>query len=72
MDRKKNSIRKKIWLVFLYTVLILGAVTSLLPFIWMLSGSLKTNNELFAWPIDGSPIRFIGRISKRSYRRSLL
>ena len=58
MDRKKNSIRKKIWLVFLYTVLILGAVTSLLPFIWMLSGSLKTNNELFAWPIDWIPNTF--------------
>lgn len=56
MDRKKElHTRKTLWQVFLYGALILGAVTSLLPFIWMLSGSLKSNNELFAWPIQWIP-----------------
>ncbi|MBS4986928.1 MAG: carbohydrate ABC transporter permease [Hungatella hathewayi] len=41
--------------MFLYAALALGAVTSLLPFLWMLSGSLKSNNELFAWPIQWIP-----------------
>lgn len=57
MEKKKELKPKKIlWETFLYAVLILGAVTSLLPFIWMLSGSLKTNNELFAWPIQWIPV----------------
>lgn len=49
------KLKKTLWNTLLYFVLILGMVTSLLPFIWMLSGSLKTNNELFAWPIVWIP-----------------
>lgn len=46
------------WAAFLYAVLILGAITSLLPFLWMISGSFKANNELFAWPINWIPKTF--------------
>lgn len=53
--RKQMKLKKTLWNTLLYFVLILGMVTSLLPFIWMLSGSLKTNNELFAWPIVWIP-----------------
>lgn len=54
-DKKQRDLKKTLWNILLYSVLILGMVTSLLPFIWMLSGSLKTNNELFAWPIVWIP-----------------
>lgn len=53
--KKQRKLRKILWSTLLYFVLILGMVTSLLPFIWMLSGSLKTNNELFAWPVVWIP-----------------
>lgn len=53
--RKQMKLKKTLWNTLLYFVLLLGMVTSLLPFIWMLSGSLKTNNELFAWPIVWIP-----------------
>lgn len=52
---KQRKMKKALWNTLLYFVLILGMITSLLPFIWMLSGSLKTNNELFAWPIIWIP-----------------
>ena len=56
MERKRELKPKKVlWEMFLYAALALGAVTSLLPFLWMLSGSLKSNNELFAWPIQWIP-----------------
>ena len=56
MEHKNHrKLKKTLWNTLLYFVLILGMVTSLLPFIWMLSGSLKTNNELFAWPIVWVP-----------------
>ncbi|MEW4413651.1 carbohydrate ABC transporter permease [Clostridium sp. AN503] len=53
--KNQRKLKKTLWNTLLYFVLILGMVTSLLPFIWMLSGSLKTNNELFAWPIVWIP-----------------
>lgn len=55
MNKNKVKLTKIIWSVFLYSALILGAFTSLLPFLWMISGALKTNNELFAWPIRWIP-----------------
>ena len=56
MERKRELKPKKVlWEMFLDAALALGAVTSLLPFLWMLSGSLKSNNELFAWPIQWIP-----------------
>ncbi|MDO4331972.1 MAG: carbohydrate ABC transporter permease [Eubacteriales bacterium] len=41
--------------IFLYLVIVAGALTSLLPFLWMLSGSLKLDNELYEWPIRWIP-----------------
>jgi multiple sugar transport system permease protein len=39
----------------LYIILLLGIVIVILPFLWMLSASLKSNNEVFAFPIQWVP-----------------
>lgn len=41
--------------VILYVVLILLAFTMLLPFVWMLSASLKLNKDVFTFPIQWIP-----------------
>ncbi len=38
------------WGVPLHIILILGAFLMLLPFVWMLSTSLKPPDEVIAWP----------------------
>lgn len=38
-----------------YAILILSSVTMLLPFVWMLSASLKTNIAVFEFPIQWIP-----------------
>jgi len=40
------NIRKGLYRLFLHSVLILGAVFSVLPFLWMVSTSLKTTEEV--------------------------
>lgn len=49
---EKRSLSSKI---ILYIVLILLTFITLLPLIWMLSASLKTNNEVFSIPIKWLP-----------------
>ena len=44
--RRKSSMSK----VLAYTLLTLGALIMLVPFLWMLSTSLKDQAQLFAWP----------------------
>lgn len=44
-DRKNRSI-----LITIYILLILGAVTQIFPFLWMLSSSLKDNVEIYKLP----------------------
>jgi multiple sugar transport system permease protein len=39
------------WQVALYVVLIIMAVVTLFPFIWMFVTALKTSSDVFAWPI---------------------
>jgi multiple sugar transport system permease protein len=41
--------------IALYTVLILASLVLLLPFYWMVMSSLKTNNEIFTFPIRWWP-----------------
>ncbi|SFL64602.1 carbohydrate ABC transporter permease [Halanaerobium salsuginis] len=43
---KENKLEKTI----IYIVLIIGGLTMVLPFIWMLSTSLKSLNEVFSFP----------------------
>lgn len=46
-----NTKRKRLLLkIVAHTVLILGSLTMLIPFIWMLSSSLKTLGEVFQFP----------------------
>ncbi|MCD6052608.1 MAG: N-Acetyl-D-glucosamine transport system, permease protein 2 [Verrucomicrobia bacterium] len=40
-----KAVRVTIWLL-----VVLGAVSMLIPFLWMVSTSLKTDSEAFAWP----------------------
>lgn len=39
----------------LYAILIFTAVTMLIPFVWMLSASLKLNQDVFTFPIEWIP-----------------
>jgi len=38
-----------------YVLLILGAAAMIMPFLWMLSSSLKPGNQVFSYPIDWIP-----------------
>ena len=44
--------------ILLYVVLIALAVFTLIPFVWMLSSSLKLDREVFAYPIKWIPETF--------------
>ena len=46
---------KKIQISFSYIILILCATSMLLPFLWMLSTSFMTNEEIFSYPIKFFP-----------------
>lgn len=48
--RKDNPVMKVIGRVLLYTVLIAMALFTLIPFVWMLSSSLKLDQEVFQYP----------------------
>lgn len=52
---KKSSIAGK---VIIYALLILLAFTMLVPFVWMLSASLKLNKDVFAFPMKWIPETF--------------
>lgn len=41
--------------IIAYTLLLLGSLVMVLPFIWMLSASLKTNVQVFEYPINWIP-----------------
>lgn len=56
--RKDNPILKVIGRVLLYTVLIAMALFTLIPFVWMLSSSLKLDQEVFQYPIRWIPETF--------------
>ncbi|MCD7733616.1 MAG: carbohydrate ABC transporter permease [Clostridiales bacterium] len=44
-----------IMMVVIYLILILVAVIMLIPFVWMLSASLKLNKDVFSFPIEWIP-----------------
>lgn len=52
---KVQSINYKISRVILYTVLIILAALMLVPFVWMLSASLKLDKDVFIFPIQWIP-----------------
>jgi multiple sugar transport system permease protein len=50
-----SIIKKKLSKVFLHILLILGSFLMLLPFFWMISTSLKIENDIFSIPIKFFP-----------------
>ena len=58
MKEKKLSNKKTnhaITMVIIYAVLILITAAMLIPFIWMLSASVKINKDVFSFPIEWIP-----------------
>ena len=51
--RKKERITINRLIIFIFLTLL--ALTTLIPFIWMLSASFKTNNDVFSVPIQWIP-----------------
>ncbi|MCD8340965.1 MAG: carbohydrate ABC transporter permease [Clostridiales bacterium] len=47
--------RHNVSMVIIYVLLILIAAVMLVPFVWMLSASLKLNKDVFAFPIEWIP-----------------
>lgn len=60
MISKSASRNRRIAKVFIYAVLILITVIMLIPFLWMLSASIKSNTEVFQM----TPFRWIPEVPK--------
>lgn len=56
--RKDNPAMKLIGKILLYVVLIALAIFTLVPFVWMISSSLKLDREVFTWPMRWIPETF--------------
>lgn len=52
---KLKSSRVNMERVITYIALILLAILTVIPFLWMLSASLKLNKDVFAWPMEWIP-----------------
>ncbi|MBE5815538.1 MAG: carbohydrate ABC transporter permease [Clostridiales bacterium] len=53
--RKDNPLLNMVGKVLLYVVLIAVALFTLIPFVWMISSSLKLDREVFVYPIRWIP-----------------
>lgn len=47
---KVNRPKLTVWRVFIWVVLVVGAVIMLMPFVWMISSSLKAEQQVFQYP----------------------
>lgn len=56
--RQDNKVLQKVGHVVLYVVLIALAIFTLIPFVWMLSASLKLDREVFEYPMKWIPETF--------------
>ncbi|MDH6363960.1 multiple sugar transport system permease protein [Enterococcus sp. PF1-24] len=52
---KANKEKLSVGTIFLIAILILLSLVTLVPFIWMLSASFKTNNDVFSIPLQWIP-----------------
>lgn len=57
--KKKNIGRFSLSKTAAYILLAIGALVMIIPFVWMLSTSLKDQQQLFAWPPSWLPNPFI-------------
>ncbi len=53
--RRAKKVRRIIYMLVIYGIAIPGAIMFLLPFLWMLSASLKASNEIFIFPPQWIP-----------------
>ena len=56
--RQDNPLLRLIGKVILYAVLIGVSIFTLIPFVWMISSSLKLDREVFSYPIKWIPETF--------------
>ena len=54
-----NTLRKRVFTPVIILVLVLIAIAMLFPFVWMLLGSFKPKDELFAVPMSLLPTRWM-------------
>jgi multiple sugar transport system permease protein len=57
--KKKNTGRFSLSKTAAYILLTVGALVMIIPFVWMLSTSLKDQQQLFAWPPSWLPNPFV-------------
>lgn len=57
--KKKNTGRFSLSKTAAYLLLTIGALVMIIPFVWMLSTSLKDQQQLFAWPPSWLPNPFV-------------
>ncbi len=57
----KNILKKS----FIYIILVLGCIITLLPFLWMISTSLKPFNEIFLMPPKLIPSKIMWKIMEK-------
>ena len=54
-QNKRAKIKKKVFQILTHAVLILCSISMLIPFLWMISSSLKDVQELYAIPPYWNP-----------------
>lgn len=52
---KKKSVNRSIFETFVYLILVTFSVIFMIPFVWLLSSSLKTNTDVFTFPPQWIP-----------------
>ena len=53
------SVRKKVWRIFIYTILIAGAAIALFPFVWLVRSSFMEMSQIFVIPPEWIPRPFV-------------
>jgi ABC-type glycerol-3-phosphate transport system permease component len=62
--RLAQSVRNSVRTVLLYAIVLIGAALTLIPFLWMISTSLKTREQLYVFPPEWIP----NPVDLQSYR----
>lgn len=58
MNKKKVSTGSVVYTILKYAVVLVLTISMLIPFIWMISASFKTNLQIFTFPIKWIPEEF--------------
>lgn len=62
--------RGGLWRIFTWVVLLMGAVVMILPFVWLVSSSLKLETQIFVFPPQWipNPVRFQNYVDALTYK----